>query len=185
MTRLAKGDQGAMQSIFQSYFSHIYQTTFRFIKQKEVSEDLSQEVFLKLWRKRASITINQTLKGYLTTMAYHEAMGYLRKHSPKITDLDQVQSMSSEDGWDTIKKGELQHKINHSIDKLPPRCKSVFILSRFEAKTYREIAEIMEISVKTVENQMSKALFILRKELSEYIQCWPLLVGQIIFLTMG
>ena len=170
MNRLAQGDQGAMQTIFQSHFTHIYQTTFKFIKQKEVSEDLSQEVFMKLWRKRSTITIKQTLKGYLTTMAYHEAMGYLRKQTPKTTDLESIGHLSEEDGWENVKKTELEGKIHQAINGLAPRCKSVFILSRYEGKTYREIAAIMEISVKTVENQMGKALQILRKELQEYIQ---------------
>ncbi len=181
MNRLAQGDQAAMQTIFTSYFTHIYQTTFRFIKQKEVSEDLSQEVFLKLWRKRNTITINQTLKGYLTRMAYHEAMGYLRKQTPRITELEDIDRVATEDGWETVKKEELEQKIKRSVDQLAPRCKSVFILSRFEGKSYREIAEIMDISVKTVENQMGKALQILRKELSEYIQIWVLLLSQYFF----
>ena len=121
MTRLANGDRDAMQSIFQSYFSHIYQTTYRFTKQKEISEDLSQEVFLKLWRKRKTIVINQTLKGYLTTMAYHEAMGYLRKQTPMTTELAPRTMGAAEDGWETIKKSELEQRINHSIDQLPPQ----------------------------------------------------------------
>ena len=179
MNRLAQGDQGAMQTIFQSHFAHIYQTTYKFIKQKEISEDLSQEVFMKLWRKRSSITITQTLKGYLTTMAYHEAMGYLRKQAPKTADLDTVSHLSEEDGWENVKKSELERKIHQAINGLAPRCKSVFILSRYEGKTYREIAALMEISVKTVENQMGKALQILRKELQEYIKlalpiCWAM-----------
>jgi RNA polymerase sigma-70 factor (ECF subfamily) len=102
-------------------------------------------------------------------MAYHEAMGYLRKPRPNTTALDTVHHLSREDGWDNVKGAELEERIKNCIVGLTPRCKSVFILSRFEGKSYREIAEIMGISIKTVENQMSKALQILRKELQEYI----------------
>ena len=182
MKRLANGDQDAMQTIFLAYFSHIYQTTFRFVKHKEISEDLAQEVFLKLWKKRNKITIQKTIKGYLTIMAYHEAMGHLRKQAPQTAEIDKVMHLSKEDGWEAVNKNELEDKIKEAINRLAPRCKGIFILSRFEGKTYREIGEIMEISVKTVENQMGKALQILRKELSEYIQLLiPLLWGIIIF----
>ena len=176
MQRLAQGDQSAMQNIFRAYFRHIYLTTFRFVKQKEISEDLSQEVFLKLWKKRKTIRINQTIKGYLTTMAYHEAMGYLRKQSHHTTDLTLASNRGGDDGWEAVKKNDLEEKIKRTVNGLAPRCKSVFVLSRFEGKSYREIAEIMGISVKTVENQMSKALQILRSELSEYMTLWWILI---------
>ncbi len=173
LSRLASGDQSAMKTIFQTYFSHIYHTTYRFVKNRQVGEDLAQEVFMKLWRKRAQIEIRQTIKGYLTTMAYHEAMGYLRKQKPIINVQELGSERVGEDGWEMVKGRELKKKIELVIEQLPPRCRGIFILSRFEGKTYREIAEIMDISTKTVENQMSKALQVLREALREYIHFWP------------
>ena len=159
----------AMKEIFILYYEDVYRSIFRFVKQREVSEDLAQEVFLKLWRKREDIQIKQTLKGYIITMAYHEAMGHLRKSSPVQTTEDLSHHAGGYDGHQDVVKLELEEKIVQAVDGLPPRCKSIFVLSRYEGKSYREIGKIMDISVKTVENQMSKALKTLRVDLHEYL----------------
>ncbi|NND08914.1 MAG: RNA polymerase sigma-70 factor [Saprospiraceae bacterium] len=167
--RLSRGDQMAMKEIFTLYFDDVYRSIFRFVKQREACEDLAQEVFLKLWRKRETIQIKQTLKGYITTMAYHEAMGHLRKSSPVQTAEDLSHHAGGYDGNQDVAKLELEEKIVQALNGLPPRCKSIFVLSRYEGKSYREIGQIMDISVKTVENQMSKALKTLRVDLHEYL----------------
>ncbi len=167
--RLSRGDQAAMKDIFTNHFDEVYRAIYRFVRQREVSEDLAQEVFLKLWRKRGAIQIKQTFKGYLMTMAYHEAMAYLRKSSPIHSTEDLSQHAGGYDGHDDVVKLELEEKIGSSVDGLPPRCRSIFLLSRFEGKSYREIGQIMDISVKTVENQMAKALKTLRVDLQEYL----------------
>ena len=102
-------------------------------------------------------------------MAYHEAMGYLRKSSPVFSAADLSQHAGGYDGHEDVAKLELEEKIVHAVDGLPPRCKSIFVLSRYEGKSYKEIGQIMDISVKTVENQMSKALKTLRVDLHEYL----------------
>ena len=167
--RLSDGDQKAMKEIFTLYFDDVYRSIFRFVQQREISEDLAQEVFIRLWRKRETIDIKQTLKGYIITMAYHEAMGYLRKSSPVHSTEDLSQHAGGYDGYEDVAKLELEEKIVRAVDGLPPRCKSIFVLSRYEGKSYKEIGQIMEISVKTVENQMSKALRTLRVDLHEYL----------------
>ncbi len=177
-TALRDGDRGEMKKIFQEHYRTVYLRIYRFVKQKETAEDLTQEVFLKLWRKKNQLEITDSLGAYLATMAYHEAMGFLRKNSATITDIDE-QSVTKvgTDGNQEVNRMDLQQQINTGVNQLPPRCKSVFVLSRFEGKSYKEIAEIMNISPKTVEHQLSKALKSLRAHLKDYIQMCLLILS--------
>lgn len=180
LDQLAQDDELAMKSIFQEFYQGVYLTINRFVKQREISQDLAQEVFVKLWRKRHDLLIRDSLKGYLSMMSYHETMAYLRKPRPIQVEPVLVEHvLPSTDGNHEVAKLELQEQIDRVVKKLPPRCKTAFILSRFEGKSYKEIAAIMEISTKTVEHQMSKALKTLRVELSEYLPIC-LLIGWLI-----
>jgi RNA polymerase sigma-70 factor (ECF subfamily) len=179
--KLAAGDQYAMREIFQRYFTMVFQKIFQIVRQKELSEDLAQEVFLKIWRKKSDLQINQSLEGYLATMAYHEAMAHFRKKTPELyhIETESQDNLLSTNGHLEIEAQDLQERVEHAIDRLPPRCRNVFVLSRYEGKSYKEIAEIMEISIKTVENQMIKALSSLRitfKDLLAIIILWIIIL---------
>ncbi len=102
-------------------------------------------------------------------MAYHEAMAYFRR-TPGLEDSVPIEDKAVvEDGNDILAERELKTRIKGIVDRLPIRCRSVFMLSRYDGKSYKEIAELMDISVKTVENQMVKAVKVLRSELQDYL----------------
>ena len=115
-------------------------------------------------------------------MAVNEALGHLRKNKKyREEELDSNVSLGTDrSGEDQYMHGELQSHVTKAINSLPPKCRAVFQLSRFEELTYREIAEKMDISIKTVENQMGKALKILRRELGAYLN----LIFLMIFLFL-
>jgi len=169
LNRLAAGDELAMKTIFHTFYSDVFQKIYRVLRQKEVSEDLTQEVFVKIWKKREDLNISQTLKGYLSTMAYHEAIGHLRKSSREPVIVEHTDLELTGDHHLELETRETQLRIERAIALLPPKCKGVFLLSRYESKSYREIGEHLDISVKTVENQMSKALKILRTALRDIV----------------
>ena len=171
IARLAAGDQLAMKEIFGQYFTIVYKKIYVITRQKELSEDLAQEVFLKIWRKRAQLQIHENLEGYLATMAYHEALGFLRRKTPELhaVETESLEATLRSDGHLEIEGMELQERVDKAIQDLPPRCRGVFVLSRYEGKSYKEIGELMDISVKTVENQMSKALSTLRARLQDLL----------------
>jgi RNA polymerase sigma-70 factor (ECF subfamily) len=103
-------------------------------------------------------------------MAINEALGHLRKNKVYIEELDpQTNKELAPDVEKQLLHSELENEIRAAIDNLPPRCRTVFQLSRFEELTYQEIADKMEISIKTVENQMGKALRVLREQLQQYL----------------
>lgn len=168
--RLRANDQAALQTIFRDHYPMVYRSILRIVTDEAMAEDLAQEVFVRLWEKRHQLEIRGSLKGYIRRMAINESLGYLRKHKKyTITEVQEQHSPSIISGEDAYLDGELADQIQAAIETLPPRCKTVFVLSRFEELSYREISERLDISPKTVENQISKALKLMRTALKGYL----------------
>ncbi len=171
LKRLKSDDRDALKDLFQGFYQPVCQAINRFVRDHATTEDLAQEVFLRFWEKRHTIEVTSSLAAYLRRMAINEALGYLRRN--KRYEEDEFDP-SLEPGEDASAEAhylhsELEQSIKEAIDTLPPKCRAVFQLSRFEELTYNEIAGQMGISVKTVENQMGKALKILRERLQGYL----------------
>jgi RNA polymerase sigma-70 factor (ECF subfamily) len=141
-------------------------------KDTGITEDLAQEVFFRFWQKRHQIEITASLDAYLRRMAVNEGLAYLRsrKYFTEEIEPHSARMSDSNTAEDRFLHSELEQNIRSAIDGLPPKCRMVFQLSRYEELSYQEIADQMEISIKTVENQMGKALKILRQELKGYLQ---------------
>lgn len=171
MTRLQASDKNALRVLFEQHYPMVCQTIHRFIEEKALVEDLAQEVFIRFWEKREQITINASLPAYLRRMAINEALAWLRRH--KRYEQEELSNEIPEDVGTSVEDQylhvELQQSVNDAINTLPPKCRAVFQLSRFEELTYQEIADKMGLSIKTVENQMGKALRMLRERLRTYL----------------
>jgi len=164
------GDQ-AMKLMFKKYYTFLTRVLIRVIKNENTVEDLAQDVFLDVWRKRDTINIKTSLKAYLRRAAVNKALNYIRDRKIRWEDEENHPEMISKlvGANQLLEAEELQTLIDQSIDQLPDRCRLVFSLSRFEDMTYQEIADKLEISKKTVENQVSKALKLLRISLGNYL----------------
>ena len=171
LTRLKADDKTAMKELFQEHYLSVCGNIQRFIRDKATVEDLAQEVFIRFWEKRQQIDITSSVGAYLRRMAINEALGFLRRN--KYQDERELSPEMVKDAEDSAEEQfmhqELELRVRAAINELSPRCRAVFQLSRFEELTYKEIADRMGISVKTVENQMSKALRILRERLRDYL----------------
>jgi RNA polymerase sigma-70 factor (ECF subfamily) len=169
------------ESLFKKWYSVLCPFVFRIVRDNEIAQDLVQDVFVKLWEKREQIEINTSVKSYLFKACMNAALNHeAARKKYKVTN-DESITLSLSDAGSTdegLHVSELQKKINEAIDTLPPACRSVFILSRFEEMSYKEIASTLEISVKTVENQMGKALKILRVQLNDYMVLLCLVVSK-------
>lgn len=169
--RLKADDRTALKELFDAQYLQVCRVISRLVRDKATTEDLAQEVFIRFWNKRHSINITSSIPAYIRRMATNEALGYLR--SKKNFDSDENVLLQTNDPAQNVEQqllqGELEGNIKSAINELPPKCRTVFILSRFEDLTYAEIAERMEISVKTVENQMGRALRLLRQKLKSYL----------------
>ncbi|WP_349316318.1 RNA polymerase sigma-70 factor [Chitinophaga sp. MM2321] len=138
------------------------------------AEEIVQQVFLRLWEKRDTITITGSVKAYLFSAIRNTAISQWRKdsvRSDRETDYGTTRETATQ-ASDQVR--ELEGLYRQALERLPARCREVFVLSRQQNLKYTEIAATMNISVKTVENQMGKALRILHQELKEYL---PLLTG--------
>lgn len=172
LNRLKLNDKSVLKDIFQAYYSPVCAAIHRYILDKNLVEDLAQNVFIRLWEKRQTINITSSLGAYLRRMAINEALGHLRKnkniHIEEITPI--TPQKESENNETLYLQAELKEQITNAINQLPPKCRAIFQLSRFEDLTYREIAAKLDISVKTVENQMGKALRVLREKMKGYLK---------------
>ena len=171
LPRLRAGDKSALKVLFDLHYLTVCKTMHRFIRDHSLVEDLAQEVFLRFWEKREKINITSSVEAYLRRMAVNEALGYLRRNKNRFEE--EITPNISGGMDDSVEQqflhSELENNIREAINELPPKCRAVFQASRFEDMTYREIADQMDISVKTVENQMSKALKYLRERLRGYL----------------
>ncbi len=171
---LNRGEAQGIELIFRQYYAYICKAVYKIIPDANLVEDLAQEVFYELWRKRGQLQVSTSLKGYLRRSAVNRALNYIRDQRIKFAEEEQapVQKSTLPTAPQRMNAAELQVKIDKAIDELPERCRIIFVLSRFEEMSYREIAEQLDISAKTVENQVSKALKLLRQALSPYLISW-------------
>lgn len=172
--------EAAMELIFRRHYAQVCRAVYRVIPQKETAEDIAQEVFLELWKKRGQLNIATSLGAYLRRAAVNRALNHIRDQKMKWSDDTELPSMtdSSPGIPEQLETDELQQLVDQYINQLPEKCRLVFVLSRFETLSHAEIAAQLDISPKTVENQITKALRFLRIALGPYI-------GRIILLLFS
>ena len=170
-----KDDFSAYESLFKRYYQELYRFAYNYLRDQVPSEEMAQEVFLYLWEKRDQIEIKTTLKTYLYSAVKNKCLNYIKYEVPRKQELEEshLSLMITNQPEEGAESEKLKKYITAAIDQLPNKCRQIFVLSRNAGLTYEEIAEEMDISVKTVENQMSIALKKLRESLKpvyEYYQ---------------
>lgn len=169
ITSLQNGDEQAMDVLFRRHYSSICRAVYRILKDSNLAEDIAQEIFLGLWKKREKLNISTSVPAYLKRAAVNKSLNFIRDQKVKFDDEEKMPDLTNNQSTtqQQLEAEDLQKLINESIDLLPPKCRLVFTLSRFEEMSYQEIATKLDISIKTVENQISKALKFLRKALRQ------------------
>ena len=162
-----------LENLFSTYHALLCNIANNMVNDRAAAEDIVQEVFLNLWRKRNEVDWNAPMKGYVYRATTNGALNWLEK-TKRLVSFDEAineqTALVSNDVEDKINEKELQTKIKEAIARLPSKCKAIFVLNRYEGLKYKQIAEHLEISVKTVENQISIALDKLRKDLDPYLK---------------
>ncbi len=168
---LRKDADQAIELLFRQYYAYVCKVVYQIVTDAQVAEDIGQDVFFELWRKKGKLKISTSLKAYLKRAAVNKTLNYLRDRKIKWDDEPELPKLASDlpDANRPMETAELQRKIDDAIDQLPERCRIVFMLSRQEDLSYQEIADYLNISTKTVENQISKALKHLRSVLKPYL----------------
>ena len=168
--RIADGDQRAFRLLFDCFSHKLIEFALAMLKAKDAATEVVDEVFVKIWRNHRQISSIQNLKIYLYTATKNTALNYIsKKAKEQITepfDFINVQLRDEECPEQQMITSEIFKKIRSAIDELPPRCKMIFKLVREDGLKYREVAEILNVSVNTVDAQMVIAV----KRISEKLK---------------
>lgn len=169
--KLQKGEAGAYKYLFSEYYEWLCNYIYKLCSDRSLSEDIVQETIIGLWEKRKRVIITSSLKNYVFKSCHNQYLQHLRKNKIEFDSLDKVH-------WDIIARASVKENEDHDagldklkalINQLPPRCKEIFIMSKLEKKKYKEIAVDLGISIKTVENQMSKALHFIKQNAALFV----------------
>jgi len=161
------------------YYESACRYVIRVIRDRDTTEEIVQSTFVNIWDKRALIKEDVSFKSYLFRSAYNTALNYL-KHKKIVSGYVNRQ----QDNFASIQTEYVSHqpdfeiadRIKRALEDLPPQCQRVFRMSREEGLKYQEIADELEISVKTVEVHMGKALKLLRAALKDYLSVFLLII---------
>ncbi|WP_337169731.1 RNA polymerase sigma-70 factor [Gemmatimonas aurantiaca] len=171
LARLRGGDHTAFDAIFREWYQPVVRAANRILHEPGVAEELAQDVFLELWRRRETLPDGSSIPGYLLQAARNRALNHLRHLQVRRKTQVFVEALSepAEQADAETQAAELDVAIRDAIAELPPRTREVFLMSRERNLRYSEIAEELGITVKAVEANMSRALRQLREKLSPFL----------------
>jgi RNA polymerase sigma-70 factor (family 1) len=168
--RIAESDQQAFRILFDSYSSKLIEFAFSMVKLRDAATEIVDEVFVRIWQQRQRIVSIQNLKVYLYTATKNTALNYIsKKAKEQVTepfDFINIQIRDNESPEQQMITSEIFKKIKIAVNELPPRCKMIFKLIREDGLKYKEVAEILNVSVNTVDAQMVIAV----KRISEKLK---------------
>lgn len=163
-------DEKIYKSLFEDYYEPLCNIAYRYLKDTDATEDVVQEVFTYLWRKRKELSIKSNIKSYLFSSVKNKCIEKIRRgkiESKFISEALANESYEEEYNPDIeLEKLALAQKLYASIDELPKKCSLIFKMAKLEGLTYNEISEELDLSVKTIESQMRRAFILLREKLS-------------------
>ncbi|CAL1518763.1 RNA polymerase sigma-70 factor [Chitinophaga sp. MM2321] len=169
IAELIKGDAQSFRKIYDLYIKKVYHFVRHYVKEKSEADDITQNVFIKIWEKRNVINTEKSFEGFVFTIAYRAIIDRFRQNAAKpyfnTRDMIDPQIASSVCSDDLLHLHQLESLYNKSLQTLPPKRKEIFLLSRHNGLTNKQIAEKLGISIKTVENQMTAALSSLKESL--------------------
>ena len=169
--RLINGDQTAFELLFRYYYAGLVIFASRIILDSDEAEEIVQDFFVKLWAGRKEIKKSASLKSYFFTSVKNSALNHLKREKVSVEVREKLRIMIETDRLyqtDLFVESEMQSRIQTALNKLTPRTREVFTLSRFKNFSNAQIAEQLNLSRRTVETHISNALKILREELKDY-----------------
>lgn len=186
---LKSGDENAFCILFRSFYNPLVHFAQAYIHDIEISKNIVQTVFMKLWEKKKSLKENENLKPFLYTLTRNESISYLRhekagkrflsKNFQNADDLELSIGALEQLDFSKIDLDNIQKIVEQTLENMPDRCREVFVMSRYKQVKNHEIAGELGISVKAVESNITRALKILRENLKDYL---PVGLLQIIIL---
>lgn len=170
--QLQKQDEAAFETVFKTHYKGLHAYACTILNDSAAAEEVVQNIFYKLWERSETISISGSIAAYLYRAVNNESLNQIKHMKIRAQHKVFVQHRPLEN-VDTTEKGmhlkDLENRLRSALNDLPEQCRTIFQLSRFEELRYRDIADRLGLSVKTVENQMGKALKILRTKLADFL----------------
>jgi RNA polymerase sigma-70 factor (ECF subfamily) len=170
--RIRKGDVKAFEWLFRQYYEKLCQWAYHYLRDLDSSEEVVQDLYYHLWRNRATMKFHVSAKSYLYKAVSNNCKMLIRnrgRRSAIEAEIVSLNTESAEEPEELLEVKEIREVVNKTLEELPEKPAQIFRMSRYEGLKYREIAEKLSISIKTVEANMGKALRVFRKNLQEYI----------------
>ncbi len=170
---IKKGNLVTFEKLFRKYYANLCNYAGKYLKDINKAEEVVQELFFKLWEKRDILDINVSLKSYLYRAVYNGCLQYLNHRAIEIKYENYYRKQDKvfdTDASEYINMQEINEIIDETLNSLPERCRNIFLLNRYDGLKYREIAKKLDLSIKTVEANMGKALKLFRKNLKNYVE---------------
>lgn len=166
-------DERSFKHLFDFFAGRLYQFSFSFVKSKAVAEEVVSDVFLKVWINRSELVNIQNIKAYLFKSTYNTSLNYLdeikRKNAVSLDDLEVDLGVDLICPETELINKELKSIIEQAIEDLPPRCKMIYKLAKVEQMKYKDIGELLDISVKTINHQLSIAIKKIGETIKSYL----------------
>ena len=171
LTLLQQGSRESFEILYKKYWKQLFNSAYKRLQSREIVEELVQDIFVDLWSKREVLEIHSSLQAYLFTALRYKLFSYFRSQFIKKKHVEYV--LHHSEGYenfveDQLYYEELAHALENSVETLPEKYKTVYLLSRNQNLTYKEIAAHLNMPLDTVEKQMGKALKLLRIKLKDY-----------------
>lgn len=182
IARIKTGDYQAFSCIFTAYYPDLVMFACKFIHEINTAEEIVQDTFVKLWEEHESIKVNNSLKSYLLRTVQNKCIDWFRHRKIIQKHKESVRLFSSQLTYDTdsyLLHSELQEQIDYALEKLPEEISEAFRMNRYQGLKYHEIADLLGVSVRTIEVRIGRALHLIRNHLSEY---FTIITGIILML---
>lgn len=161
-----------IEQVFKSHFKALHSYAFTIVKDSVMAEEMVQNVFVKIWEKREQLDIQTSITAYLYRAVYHESLNHIKHLKVRAayeTYATNQMKHQSDNAEKKILLSDLEVRIDQALSELPEQCRTIFQMSRYEELKYQEIADRLGLSIKTVENQMGKALKLMRTKLKDFL----------------
>ena len=175
--QIAKGDQRSFEDIYRLFFLRLFNFALLYVHKKEIAEEVVNDVMMKVWNKKEALTGIQNLETYLFVAVRNQSLNYQSKYSALQValepDNDRGEMINLNDPEKELEWKEIHFRLNQAIDQLPAQCRTVFKLIKEEGFKYKQVAEILNISPRTVETQLFRAIKKLDGVIELYLENFP------------
>jgi len=174
LKKIKEGDIKAFEHVFRLYYSQLMMYSFSITGRKDIAEEIVQDLFYKIWKERENLQILRSMKSYLygavrnQSLQYNEHLEVQERYRQKV--LSAESSGHDNTPEEQLLYNELENIINHTLEQLPERRRQIFVLHRYEGKKYKDIADEMSLSIKTIEAEMTKTYQALKQGIETYMR---------------